>query len=318
MKRSLTSSIGPQIERFLEFKRSQGLKYDTAKYYLSKLDDYWAANGYDNNFSKEHIHGWFIRGELENPDTHNFRTSYLREFGRFLQSQGYNDAYIIPTGLSKRGPKYMPYLLSEDNIERLFKTCDRITPQKENPGKPLVLPAYFRFLYCCGVRTGEARLLKTDDVNLVQGHADIINTKGGKCRRLFLSNELIKLLDEFDSKISSYYPSRTYFFPYKDNAPYSSQAISRAFNKLWSDAGLSTECNPKPRAYDFRHHFAFANINRWVENGINVNGMLPYLMNYMGHSSIDSTFYYIHLIPEFFGVYSEMTKALECMIPEVG
>ena len=60
MKRSLTSSIGPQIERFLEFKRSQGLKYDTAKYYLSKLDDYWTANGYDNNFSKEHIHGWFI------------------------------------------------------------------------------------------------------------------------------------------------------------------------------------------------------------------------------------------------------------------
>ncbi|MCB8818464.1 hypothetical protein LJE72_23590 [Desulfosporosinus sp. SRJS8] len=79
-----------------------------------------------------------------------------------------------------------------------------------------------------------------------------------------------------------------------------SQAISRAFNKLWSDAGLPTECNPKPRAYDFRHHFAFANINRWVENRINVNGMLPYLMNHMGHSSIDSTFYYIHLIPGIF------------------
>jgi integrase/recombinase XerD len=67
-----------------------------------------------------------------------------------------------------------------------------------------------------------------------------------------------------------------------------------------------------------RHHFAFANINRWVENGINVNSMLPYLMNYMGHSSIESTFYYIHLIPEFFGVYSEKIKALEKMIPEVG
>lgn len=139
-----------------------------------------------------------------------------------------------------------------------------------------------------------------------------------KCRRLFLSNELIKLLDEFNSKISIYYPSRTYFFPCNDNDPYSSQAISRAFNKIWSDAGLPAECKPKPRAYDFRHHFAFANINRWVENGININGMLPYLMNYMGHSSIKSTFYYIHLIPEFFGVYSEKTKALESMIPEVG
>lgn len=318
MKRSLISSIGPQIKRFLEFKRSQGFKYDTAEYYLSNLDDYWAANGYDNNFSKKHINGWFIRREHENPDTHNFRISYLREFGHFLQSQGYLDAYIIPTGLSKRGPKYMPYLLNEDKIKKFLETCDRITPQKEDPGKPLVLPAYFRFLYCCGVRTGEARLLKTDDVNLVQGYTDIINSKGGKCRRLFLSNELIKILDEFDSKISIYYPRRTYFFPHNDNDPYSSQAISRAFNKIWSDAGLPAKYKPKPRAYDFRHHFDFANINRWVENGININGMLPYMMNYMGHSSIKSTFYYIHLIPEFFGVYSEKTKALESIIPEVG
>jgi integrase/recombinase XerD len=73
------------------------------------------------------------------------------------------------------------------------------------------------------------------------------------------------------------------------------------------------ECNPKPRTYDFGLHSAFANINRWVENGINVNGMLPYLMNYMGHASIESTFYYIHLIPEFFGIYSEKEKALESM-----
>jgi integrase len=90
------------------------------------------------------------------------------------------------------------------------------------------------------------------------------------------------------------------------------------FNKIWRDAVLPTECRPKPRAYDFRHHFAFTNINRWVKEGINVNGMLPSLMNYMGHSSIQSTFYYIHLIPEFFGVYLEKTKALENMIPEVG
>lgn len=317
MRRSLTSSIGAQIERFLEFKRSQGFKYDTAEYYLSNLDNYWAANGYDNNFSKEHINGWFIRGDHENPDTHNFRSSYLREFGRFLQSQGYRDAYIIPTGLSKRGPKYMPHLLSEDEIEKFFGECDRITPQKENPGKHLVLPAYFRFLHCCGVRTSEARLLRTDDVNLFQGYADIINTKGGKCRRLFLSNELIELLVEFDSRISFYYPGRAYFFPRDDNDSYSSQAISSAFNKIWIDAGLPVECKPKPRAYDFRHHFAFANINRWVENRINVNGMLPYLMNYMGHASIDSTFYYIHLIPEFFGIYSEKTKSLESMLPEV-
>ncbi len=74
----------------------------------------------------------------------------------------------------------MPDLLNEDKIKKFLETCDRITPKKEDPGKPLVLSAYFRFLYCCGARTSEARLLKTDDVNLVQGYTDIIDTKGGK------------------------------------------------------------------------------------------------------------------------------------------
>ena len=34
--------------------------------------------------------------------------------------------------------------------------------------------------------------------------------------------------------------------------------------------------------------------------------MLPYLMRYMGHSSIEKTYYYIHLIPDYFGNYAEM------------
>jgi hypothetical protein len=68
----------------------------------------------------------------------------------------------------------------------------------------------------------------------------------------------------------------------------------------------------------FRHHFAFANLNRWITEGIDVNSMLPYLMRYMGHSCLESTFYYLHLVPEFFSTFSEKTKILERLLPEVG
>jgi hypothetical protein len=46
--------------------------------------------------------------------------------------------------------------------------------------------------------------------------------------------------------------------------------------------------------------------------------MLPYLMRYMGHSSLESTSYYVHLVPDFFAAYAKMTGSLEDMIPEVG
>jgi integrase/recombinase XerD len=38
----------------------------------------------------------------------------------------------------------------------------------------------------------------------------------------------------------------------------------------------------------------------------------------MGHASLESTFYYLHLVPEFFPTFSEKTKILEELLPEVG
>jgi hypothetical protein len=67
----------------------------------------------------------------------------------------------------------------------------------------------------------------------------------------------------------------------------------------------------------FRHHFAFATLNRWIEQEVDVNSKLPYLMRYMGHSSLESTFYYLHLVPEFFSTLCEKTKILEYLLPEV-
>jgi integrase len=50
--------------------------------------------------------------------------------------------------------------------------------------------------------------------------------------------------------------------------------------------------------YDLRHRFASACLNRWLDNGENLNNMLPYLRTYMGHERLSDTAYYIHILPE--------------------
>lgn len=180
------------------------------------------------------------------------------------------------------------------------------------------MPVLFRFLYCCGVRTCEARLLLVEDVGLEKGYVDILKSKGLKDRRLYLPQDLLELFRIYNTKISEYFPFRKYFFPSTFQDCYSAGMISRNFNLAWNAACLRTDSGKQPRAYDMRHHFAFANVNRWVKEGKNANAMLPYLMRYMGHSSLESTFYYIHLVPEFFGTYTEKTKQLESILPEVG
>ena len=74
----------------------------------------------------------------------------------------------------------------------------------------------------------------------------------------------------------------------------------------------------QPRPYDFRHHFAYANVERWMAQGKDVMAMLPYLARYMGHGSIESTYYYIHTSPEFLHAYADLTAVSHSLLPEVG
>jgi len=133
----------------------------------------------------------------------------------------------------------------------------------------------------------------------------------------FLPEDLRLLYLKYDSVIDELLPDRTYFFPVKFNSCYHSQSLGSNFNKIWKAAGLGCESGSKATTYAFRHHFAFATLNRWIEQGVDVNSKLPYLMRYMGHSSLESTFYYLHLVPEFFPTFSKKTKALEELLPEV-
>ena len=73
----------------------------------------------------------------------------------------------------------------------------------------------------------------------------------------------------------------------------------------------------RPRAYDFRHHFAWVNFNKWAAEGMDINVMSAYLMRYMGHQTISETLYYFHFVPEFFPTFKKMTGSLEDMLPEV-
>ena len=95
--------------------------------------------------------------------------------------------------------------------------------------------------------------------------------------------------------------------------------MGTVFNRIWDLAGLARPAGgQQPRPYDFRHHFAYANIERWMARGTDVAAMLPYLSVYMGHATVESTYYYIHTSPDFMDAYSHITKESQSLLPEVG
>lgn len=317
IKKAYLSRLAPYMESFVEFKHSLGWKYETGQFYLYDFDKYYLENESSGNSLKEIIKQWVILRDNECPNSQHVRVAPLREFGKFLQSSESADSYVIPKKVCQKQIQPMPHFFTDNEITRFFDVCDTLNPRKENIVRHLVLPMFYRLLYCCGVRTCEARLLLRENVNLNGGYIDIFHSKGLKDRRIFLPEDLMTLYMKYDAIINDIFPDRTYLFPVKSNSCYQSETISQNFNKIWKAAALGNDSGSKARAYDFRHHFAFANLNRWIEEGVDVNSMLPYLMRYMGHSCLESTFYYLHLVPEFFTTFSEKTKALEGLLPEV-
>lgn len=312
------SNLSEKIEEFLSFKNSLGLKYSAPRSILKNLDRYNLKHDNESKLTRSLVEGWAEYYAARSETQDRSWISPIREFGRYLNGIGDKDAYILDDRYNIQRYHADVYLLSEEEIQIFFKECDRyVLKHSSYPGRRYVLPAFYRFMYCCGVRCIEARTLKCTDVHLNQGHIDILGGKALRDRRLFLSDELIKYLEKYDAKISKVFPDREHFFPGGYGGMYSSSAISSNFRNIWTSAGLKRDGKTKPRAYDFRHHFACANIMHWSEEDKDIHAMLPYLMRYMGHSSIESTYYYIHLIPDYFSQYRSLTASSANVIPEV-
>src|SRR5699024_2609615 len=115
----------------------------------------------------------------------------IREFGRYLRSIGESDAYVLDDRFSIQHYHAEVYLITDEEIQAFFKSCDSYVLCTKLFRTPYVFPAFYWFLYCCGLRCGEARNLQCCDVHLFAGFVYILNTSSYRHRRLYLAAELL-------------------------------------------------------------------------------------------------------------------------------
>ena len=194
----------------------------------------------------------------------------------------------------------IPYIYSKEDLSKLFKEMDSLQPSLRSPTKHLVVSVIFRMIYCCGLRPVEARRLRREDVNLFDGTVNILESKGHKDRIVVLSEDMRELCRNYDQRVEAIHPERRYFFQspsVRGDGMYSMEWIIPTFRKFLQTAGISGYGEIRPRLYDLRHTFATHRLYQWVKEGKDINACLAYLSEYMGHSNLESTAYYIHLLP---------------------
>lgn len=309
-----TSTFAPQLEEYLAFKQKMGFYGSSRIWYLRKFDAYCTEHG-RRVFDRDTVEGW-VTEQLAGSGEYRSWMSYIRDFGRWLQVRGNTNAYVLSDHWRAPFVPAHPYLLARGEVEMFFAAAARFDAQ--SPWRWQAV-AFFTLMHSCGIRTGEARVLLSEHVDLRHGHIDVVSSKGNRSRRLPLTGEVVEVLTGCDQASRQRFASRRTFFVSAAAGQVTASTVGKVFNRLWDRAGLTRPTGgTPPRPYDFRHHFAYANIERWMALGKDVTALLPYLSRYMGHATLESTYYYVHTSPDFMDAYAHITGKSGSILPEVG
>jgi integrase len=318
MKSQFISAFASQIVEMLEFKEALG--YSKSSYFKFLLNfDRFCSDAYpgQNKLTQEIVSHWAVAKPNEGAAGVTRRLIAIREFGKYLASSG-TDAYVIPTELIGGFKKFMPYIYTDEELAKFFYGADNLPPHKNSPLREFTAPVLFRLMYCCGLRPSEVRLLKRSEVDFKESLLFISESKSYKDRIVPVDMGVMAICEKYDGIANIMYPDRKYFFQNPNGEAYTALWIQNIFHKCWLHSGVSFTRSQRPRVMDFRHNYATRTFMNWLDEGKDINALMPYLSAYMGHSEFKYTAYYIRLIPDRLlksgGVQWERLNAL---VPEV-
>ena len=180
MRYEFKSGFAEKLNKFINQKKALGRLYECFDRYLVRFDDMCVVRYLDAiELTREIAMTWAIKSQTESNSTFRNRMSPIREFAKFLLRNG-EGAYIIPTDLARKSPRYAPYIYSPEDVARIWKAYDLLSPTNNSKARHIVLPAIMRLLYCCGLRPIEVRRQKVEDVDLLAGRLFIRESKGHK------------------------------------------------------------------------------------------------------------------------------------------
>ena len=158
----------------------------------------------------------------------------------------------------------------------------------------LLMKRLIKFALLTGCRLNEICNVQWKDINFQElilniSNKDNFNTKSGKQRHIPISDELFRILNEIlqqkpNENILSFYNPDNYIFSIRYGTRLRIDYVSKAFKRILR------HCN-FPERYHFhclRHTF----ITNLIKSGVNIN----YVKEIAGHSEIQTTMNYIHIV----------------------
>ena len=314
------SCLAPYIEELILQKRMDGFLYETDEYHLKHFDAFCIEQSLmQPTITKELIMAWSSCRNTQGKVHRSRKMTVVRQLALHMLSQGV-EAYI-PTKFYQKS-HYVAHVLPDEEVMELFRVLDSYHPKVNGAVFKRLAMEYkvlFRIIYCCGLRISEARKLKTADVDLNSGYIRVMQSKGRKDRIVYLAQDLLQLCIEYKYLLDTeFHVISDWFFPARDpQRELSVCSIGLKFRQFWAKTPYAASCDRSPTVHSLRYSFVVKRMNLWMESGVTLNSMMPYLSKYLGHCSPDETFYYYHQIEDAFRIVKSKDTVAPKIIPEV-
>ena len=227
------------------------------------------------------------------------RMDAVRIFARYQHAL--DPATQIPAEAIRRRryrPKE-PNIFNENEILALLAAADTLSPRF----KALTWRTLIGLLAATGMRPGEACHLSVDDLDLTNGVIQILQTKFGKSRLVFIHPSTVTVLAHYLQIRRDWLGTETRSCPTvfvnSRRGPINPDSLGVTFKKIVVAAGLTAEPGRRPaRLHDLRHTFAVTTMIGWYRDSQDVQVRLPLLSTWLGHVDPASTYWYLHAVPE--------------------
>lgn len=144
--------------------------------------------------------------------------------------------------------------------------------------------AIFATIYGSGLRLGEISRLRVQDIESANMRIFVHKGKGGKDRYTLLSQSSLEILREYWKSYRPNHPNGYLFLSRDTTKPINWRTIQDAFNSTLKRADIQKNYT----VHTLRHCFA----THLLESGVDVCR----IKQLMGHTHIQSTTFYLHLI----------------------
>ena len=227
----------------------------------------------------------------------NRRANRLGEvirFTRYIRAE--DPSHELPPTVfgSEKGPRPVPYIFSQDNIQRLVQAASeagyRSLRQK-------TYSTFFALLASTGMRVSEAIRLRFEDIT-----PDGLVIRCSKFRK----SRLVPLHETVQAGIERYLEHRRPYAPFDDHVfvslrrkPLRIQDVEAAFQAGVDKIGLKRGPGlPRPTPHSLRHTFTVRALETCPDGRDHITKHMLALSTYLGHSKVSHTYWYLEAVPD--------------------